>query len=197
LISGQADLYLQNTRKIRLVVDNYRVCVILAGNYALTCLPTLPAFGGIHAVPSYYLRPFSFAAMFVAVPTLCLALLGCGGGGPPSGTVKGTVTLDGQPVPAGTVMFIPDQSAGMSGPAAQGQLGSDGTFELQGPAGRREVLVGAYIVTVTGPQVSSDSEGSSATSVKLPEKYQYEQSSGITQQVVEGPNQVKIELTSR
>jgi hypothetical protein len=122
---------------------------------------------------------------------------GCGSGGPPHGTVTGTVSLDGQPVPGGMIMFIPDAASGTSGPAAQAQIGSDGRFELAGSGGRKEVLVGTYLVTVTGTQISSDSEGQAGMPVKLPERYQYEQSSGIKKEVVEGPNAIDIELTSR
>ena len=123
---------------------------------------------------------------------------GCGGDeGPQFGQVTGKVTLDGQPVPAGMVMFIPDLASGTTGPASQAQIGSDGQYELAGPGGREGAIVGTHIVTVAGPEVSSDSSGQPAPSVKLPDRYKYEQSSGIKKEVKEGENAIDIELSSR
>jgi hypothetical protein len=44
---------------------------------------------------------------------LFLAACGCGGSGG-KGTVTGTVTLDGQPLPAGKIAFMPAEGAGVS-----------------------------------------------------------------------------------
>ncbi|HOM17497.1 MAG TPA: hypothetical protein PLQ00_09220, partial [Thermoguttaceae bacterium] len=52
-------------------------------------------------------------------------LAGCGGSGaklPPLASVSGKVTLDGNPLPRGTVTFIPDESKGTKGPTAVGQI---------------------------------------------------------------------------
>ena len=80
---------------------------------------------------------------------LASSFSGCGGDeGPQFGQVTGKVTLDGQPVPAGMVMFIPDLASGTTGPASQAQIGSDGQYVFEGPAGRQGALVGTHIVTV-------------------------------------------------
>lgn len=42
--------------------------------------------------------------VWVAIPCL---LTGCGDGGPPRYHISGTITFDGQPVPAGAISFIP------------------------------------------------------------------------------------------
>ena len=56
-------------------------------------------------------------AMVLALAvSVCLA--GCGSGGPPRYNLSGNVTWGGKPIPAGTVMLIPDGMAGNSGPAA-------------------------------------------------------------------------------
>jgi len=44
--------------------------------------------------------------------------------------------------------------------------------------------------------VSSDSAGQPALAVKVPERYKYEQSSGIKKEVLAGENTIHIELTS-
>lgn len=122
---------------------------------------------------------------------------GCGGKeGPSFGQVTGKVTLDGQPVQAGIVMFIPDLASGTTGPASQAQISSEGQYELAGPGGRKGALVGTHLVTVAGPEVSSDSSGQPGLSIKLPERYKYEQSSGIKKEVLEGENTIDIELSS-
>jgi hypothetical protein len=108
----------------------------------------------------------------------------------------GKVTLDGQPIQAGMVMFIPDSASGTVGPASQAQIGSDGQYELMGPGGRKGAVVGTHRITVSGPEVSSDSAGQPALAVKVPERYKYEQSSGIKKEVLAGENTIHIELTS-
>jgi hypothetical protein len=67
------------------------------------------------------------------------ALAGCGGGG----SVSGKVTLDGEPLPSGTVTFHPVGP----GPAAIGTIGSGGRYELA-IGGDRTVPPGDYLVTV-------------------------------------------------
>lgn len=57
-------------------------------------------------------------SLIMAVASV-LFLSGCGGpSGPERYHVSGTVTFDGKPVPAGSVLFEPDKSKGNSGPAA-------------------------------------------------------------------------------
>ncbi|ASV73943.1 hypothetical protein THTE_1341 [Thermogutta terrifontis] len=48
----------------------------------------------------------------------CLVLFqGCGKNDPRKNRISGTITYRGQPVPAGSITFIPDASKGNSGPA--------------------------------------------------------------------------------
>jgi hypothetical protein len=58
---------------------------------------------------------------FLVLGALALLLpltVGCGGG---KGTVSGTVTLDGQPLPVGNIAFIPSQGPGASGRIEDGK----------------------------------------------------------------------------
>src|SRR5205823_12586516 len=60
------------------------------------------------------------------------ALAGCGGGGPKTALVRGTVTYKGKPVPNGTVTFIP-----ASGHHATGDIRPDGSYTLTRSEERR------------------------------------------------------------
>lgn len=86
--------------------------------------------------------------------TLCVAAglglwtLGCGGPSGPHverGSVSGTVTVDGKPVPHGTISFVPDKSAGAKGPMAGATI-VDGKYAT--PSGKGPV-VGANIVRIS------------------------------------------------
>lgn len=79
-----------------------------------------------------------------------LLLIGCGPG--PSEKlypVKGTVTIDGAPLPAGTVTLF--RGGDTAGPLISGSIGADGTYSLQtedkagAPKGDYQVAVFASI----------------------------------------------------
>jgi len=81
----------------------------------------------------------------ISLPALLL-LAGCGGGEPPRFELSGTVTYDGQPVPAGFIVFEPDAAAGNSGPGAQADI-HDGKYRtLPG----RGTIGGPHVVSVFG-----------------------------------------------
>jgi hypothetical protein len=88
-----------------------------------------------------YAKCFSWPALLVGALT---AALGCGGGGPKPVKVEGVVTLDGKPLPAATVTFVP---AG-DGRAASGRTEQDGTFRLTTYRTDDGALPGEYKVTV-------------------------------------------------
>ncbi len=58
---------------------------------------------------------------------MCVCLVGCGQSGPERIAVSGTVLVDGQPLRAGSVQFIP--AGETRGPAASAAV-KDGKFEL-------------------------------------------------------------------
>lgn len=70
---------------------------------------------------------------------VCLGWLGgCGSGGPPSGTVSGKVTLNGQPLSAGVVVFT-NSAAGVG---ASASLDERGIYHLPSiPAGSYDVAI--------------------------------------------------------
>lgn len=76
--------------------------------------------------------------------------IGCGGGdsGPPRFDISGTVTYNGQPVPVGSIQFLPDASKGNSGPAGYATI-TDGKFNTSS-GGKGVASEGTYQVTITG-----------------------------------------------
>jgi hypothetical protein len=75
-----------------------------------------------------------------------LVLAGCGRGGPPRYDLSGKVTHGGQPIPAGSVTFIPDKSKGNSGPAISVKI-KEGQYDTS----REDVghVGGPHIVKIT------------------------------------------------
>lgn len=87
--------------------------------------------------------PTALASLAV---TLALMTAGCGESGPPSYDVSGTVTFDGQPVPAGKIMFEPDRSAGNEGPRGIAMI-KDGQYQTLPDKG---AIGGPHIVRIFG-----------------------------------------------
>jgi len=84
-----------------------------------------------------HLRKFSsFVQVFLSIVLFVLvaSLLGCGGGNtefvPPLVPVKGMITVDGAPVTAGHVSFVPLVTPTKPTAASSGKIGSDGTYEI-------------------------------------------------------------------
>ncbi|MFW5693097.1 MAG: hypothetical protein ACOCWL_02675 [Thermoguttaceae bacterium] len=115
---------------------------------------------------------------------------------PPTAQVSGTVTLDGTPLPRGTVQFVPDASQGTQGPPAVGNIGPDGRYTLQ-TAGVRGALIGHHKVRVEA-RAEPKNEMDTLPPSLIPERYNSEQTSGLTVEVTaEGRNEHNLELTSR
>lgn len=90
------------------------------------------------------LFPVGLAAVLAAA---MLPLGGCGGqSGPARYDLSGTVTYDGQPVPAGEVVLEPDGSKGNTGPGSLATI-RDGKYQTEPAMG---VVGGAYIARITG-----------------------------------------------
>jgi hypothetical protein len=83
-------------------------------------------------------------AWAAVVAAVVLAVPGCGGGGKVA--VKGTVTLDGQPVEGAMVAFVPADPG--KGEIAYGTTDKDGTFRLTTTKPNDGAVPGEYKVTV-------------------------------------------------
>jgi hypothetical protein len=135
------------------------------------------------------LRPFGLATLLAALP---LVLVGCQGGGPPTGVVSGTVTYKGQAVPGGRLFFTP--AAG--GTATPGPINADGTFSFGG------IPVGSMVVTVEVSQsfdyrqmTNPGAPKSPPKPMKIPDKYKDPKKSPLTWDIRKGSQQKDIELT--
>ncbi|HVX13797.1 MAG TPA: hypothetical protein VHC22_21625 [Pirellulales bacterium] len=135
----------------------------------------------------------------------CMATCGCGRAtaGPPklqTMPIKGTITLDGQPLAGADVTFIvgalPDTFAG--------RTKDDGTYELQGLSGREANLNGACKVTVSrlakrdGSPLGPDETPADAGAVEqLPPKYSRYDATTLTATVAPTGGTFDFALTSR
>jgi hypothetical protein len=124
---------------------------------------------------------------------VCLiGIVGCGG--VYDSTVTGIVTLDGNPLPRGTVAFNPE-----NGPPAYGQINSTGEYAVM--TGREEGLpAGSYVVTVVSNEAPTElgKDGAPPPAGKpiTPPWYRSKQTSGLNYSIEAGSNEINIELSS-
>lgn len=123
-----------------------------------------------------------------------IAIAGCGG--KHGATVTGKISLDGEPVPRGSVAYFP--VAG--GPPAVAQISEQGEYRLR--TGRDPSLPpGDYQVTVAAnepPREKRSADGGPPPPGPpiTPTKYRSKATSGLQYTVESGGNTIDIELTS-
>jgi hypothetical protein len=112
--------------------------------------------------------------------------VGCGGG-PELGTVTGTVTLDGRPVPNAFVVFTP------KGPGRPSQTKTDaeGRYSLKFNASQEGALIGTHIVTVSTADITDDGQN-----IKEIIPAAYNRQGSIEAVVQSGVNVIDLELKS-
>jgi hypothetical protein len=88
---------------------------------------------------------------------ISLVMLGCGTDGPQRYRLQGTITYDGKPVPAGTIIFEPDSSQNNDGPQGLATI-HDGVFDSA--RGGKGTVGGPHRVTILGCDGTSISETS-------------------------------------
>src|SRR2546430_11681591 len=81
---------------------------------------------------------------------------GCEGGAAPLAPVSGKVFYQNQPLPRGTIVFVPDADRGNNGPLAQGTIQPGGNYTVQ-TEGKAGALPGWYRVTVIAVESSAGS----------------------------------------
>lgn len=85
--------------------------------------------------------------MRVCVVAVVALTVGCGRTtGPARYDLAGTITYDGKPVPAGSIVFAPDTSKGNDGPGASADI-KDGVYRL-GPG--RGTIGGPHVARISG-----------------------------------------------
>jgi hypothetical protein len=100
---------------------------------------------------------------------LALVCLGCGPGGPEIATVEGTVTLDGEPLPNASVVFVPED-----GRPAGATTDAQGHYELTFTEGRQGAIVGKNKVRISTARDPSETPGGDpipAVPETIPMKY--------------------------
>lgn len=98
----------------------------------------------------------SFKKLLMPIVAVALSLGGgCSGGG--LTTVKGKVTLDGNPMTKGSVRFVPDKAKGNNATTeSAGTIGADGSYTLA-TAGKPGAPLGWYKVTIASGDIPESS----------------------------------------
>ena len=98
-----------------------------------------------------------------------LACLGCAPTGPDIESVEGTVTLDGEPLPNASVVFVPE-----NGRPAGAMTDDQGHYVLTFSEGRQGAMLGKHkvqISTATDPSETPSGEAIPAVPETIPSKY--------------------------
>lgn len=139
------------------------------------------------------------------VPLLVLVPLLTGCGGDPLGSVKGTVTLDDNPLPNGTLTFEMPGRRPATAKVVNGQIVQATTFQPGDgvPVGAHKVAVSA---TEAAAGVVVDNPGDTKGPPKgdymsgkslIPTKYNNPETSGLTAEIKSGENTITLKLTSK
>lgn len=121
------------------------------------------------------------------MPILALALAGCAGDW---GGASGTVTLDGAPLDAASISFVPADG----GATAYGQV-KDGAFSLS--TGQKDGLkAGKYRVSISASTIPAMGTKEVAK-LLTPKKYAGTDTSGLEADVKPGSNSFNFELSSK
>ncbi len=121
-----------------------------------------------------------------------VSLVGCGKSGEfETALVSGKVTLDGQPVTKGTVIFQP-----LKGKKARGSIGADGSFTLGTYGSTDGATIGSHRVIIVSREGGIEED---TTPIYLvPRHYGFAKTSGLTFEVLPDVDNSKMfELTSK
>lgn len=110
--------------------------------------------------------------------------------------VDGTITLNGNPVGPGTIMFEPKSTADTRAPSGVGNFAEDGKFKIRSAGGRDGLPPGEYLVIIDGKsKESSGNENVAPTqNSEIPPKYVNANASGLTASLRPGDNTVDFDL---
>lgn len=88
----------------------------------------------------------------ISALALGMTAIGCGPSGVETVPVKGSISLDGQPVPSGTIAFVAKDGIATTG----GGMIKDGAYEANVPPGDKWVMVLATKVVGQEPEYEGD-----------------------------------------
>ena len=119
-----------------------------------------------------------------------LGISGCGDGRGVRVPVSGAVTIDGQPLAFGQIMFMPVVNGENNRPGG-GSLNSDGSYRVSAYTAFDGLPPGQYKVAITGTEpISDDSQRWHA-----PKKYANVATSGLTADIEEATEELRFELS--
>jgi len=114
---------------------------------------------------------------------------GCGGG-PKLSRVKGTVTMDGKPLPNVVVEFQPE-----NGSPSKGITDASGHYKLRYTHKKNGAVLGKHTVRITTVASNSDEDsGDESGSETIPEKYNAK--TELTAEVTSGSKTIDFDLKS-
>lgn len=128
---------------------------------------------------------FSPAAQRTLLLLVCVAACaGCGQSGPPTYSVSGVVEYQGRPLPAGSVMFVPE-----TGPAQIAPIGPGGEYTIETIAGPHRI--GVRSTARRAPSLASFSEHApppAEPAVPIPAHFERYDTSGLIVEVAPRPD---------
>jgi hypothetical protein len=113
--------------------------------------------------------------------------------GPAMGTVKGEVTLDGQPLREGRILFVPEDGQGQTG----GSTITDGKFTAEVPVAKMKVQINANEVVGRQPAYEGVPNSPMIDVVKEKIPVRYNDKSELSLEVKRGSQSVKYELKKK
>lgn len=132
--------------------------------------------------------------------TLALCLLvtatGCGDG---LGQVRGRLTVDGTPAPAGLILEFQPQSK--AGPPSYGRTDGDGRFELWQSGNKKGLVVGPCLVRISIPPVDTSGRGRPPSqpdelrTLVIPDRYNT--ASNVTFDIKRGLQDIDIDVVTK
>jgi hypothetical protein len=113
-----------------------------------------------------------------AIPLVIAFAAGCSKSPYAIAPVSGSVSLDGQPLTGGVVIFQPVASQGtVAGPGSTGRLDANGHFRLSTINGTPGAVVGEHVVRIysRSPESApvSDSDSAATPKERVPERFNY------------------------
>jgi hypothetical protein len=117
-----------------------------------------------------------------------LALAGCGDG---KSTIRGTVTLDGQPVPSGSITFVKQEGGSL---VREGAVISGGKFAAAVPPGTYKLELNGQKVVGQRTQKGFDGKDETldVTQELFPDRYNVK--TELTEEIKAGVNVIKLDL---
>jgi hypothetical protein len=134
-------------------------------------------------------RPAACLAVLCCTVLAILPLAGCRPNDKAS--VRGKVTLDGEPLADVLVMFAPE-----AGPGAGGVTNTEGMYELfTGGAHGKRVFTGRCKISINEAELAD--EKGNPKPVRFPVRYTSNESSGLAAELKVGPNECNLDLQKK